>query len=138
MRHSPTLRRLLACLPGLALAMGVAAGSAAAQATAPELAAAKGMLQARLRDNLPAGWQVRVSQRDQALVGFITPPTAEAFQVIYEPARQLELVRRLCPPMDEPIWAAIGAGSDIAIQPTVLGKTGLRTSCRALAASPPA
>lgn len=109
-----------------ALALGAAPGSAKDRL--------ERAMEERVRTSLPASWQVRVRWRETVLVTYLMPPTHEAFDLFYQPARQTELIQRLCPPLSDGLWGEIGDGRDIAIEPAVLGKAGFRVSCRATAA----
>jgi hypothetical protein len=57
-------------------------GQGASAAGSPERA----LLQAELTARTPSNWQVHVSQRDDVLLAFITPPYQEAFDLWYQPA----------------------------------------------------
>lgn len=107
-------------------------------AVAADRAAVKQQLATRVAATLPLGWQSRIVWRERALMLFMTPPVGTGFDVIYKPEATLELVRKLCPPLDDAIWASLEAGQDIDVVPTVLGKSGVKTSCRKLAGAPPA
>jgi hypothetical protein len=120
------------CGIALLLGMAVVGPSEAAENVAP--ASAREHLAQYAQANVPADWKVRVSQRDQVLVVFVTPPTSEGFSLIYDTNASLDLVRKLCPPPDNAIWSEIAPASDIAVTPTILGKTGVRSSCKATAA----
>ena len=120
----------------IALALALPPGATfAAENAVP--AAAKEHLLERARTRLPTDWQVRASQRDDALVLFVTPPTAEAFSLLYDANASIELVKQLCPERGDRLWQEVGPALDIAVQPTILGKAGLRTSCKAVAAESP-
>ena len=132
------MTKLQRTLPRWFMCMGLMmAALPAAPAGAVEAADPKTMLLEKAKAQLPADWQVRVSKRDQALVVFVTPPTSEAFTLLYDTNSSMELVQKLCPKRDEEVWAAVGPDTDIAVQPTILGKTGLRTSCKAVLAEKP-
>lgn len=81
---------------------------------------------------LPEGWTARVRWRGELLVAFLTPRTIqEGFDVFYDARRQTELLAGLCPGADDPAWRLVGPGRDVVIEPEVMGKGGLRVSCRA-------
>lgn len=81
---------------------------------------------------LPEGWTARVRWRGELLVAFLTPRTIqEGFDVFYDARRQTELLGGLCPKAGDPAWRLVGPGRDVVIEPEVMGKGGLRVSCRA-------
>lgn len=77
----------------------------------------------------PQDWNVRVRWRDDVLVAFLSPPVTQAFDLFYDSEEQLAVLRDLCPPKSEPVWQALRAGQDIALEPVVMGKGTVRTSC---------
>lgn len=87
----------------------------------------------RVRTQVPEDWQVRTRWRDRVLITYLMPPIQTSFDLFYDPQRETELVARLCPPADDPLWQSIAPSGDIAIEPTVMGKSGMRISCRATA-----
>lgn len=114
------------------LAVALLAGTAPASADAPEAAMTE-----RVRAQVPADWAVRTRWRDRTLTTFLMPPIQASFDLFYDPAKGADLVGRLCPPSGDPLWQAVGADADIAIEPTVMGKSGMRISCRKTVAEAP-
>jgi hypothetical protein len=108
---------------------------------APALAesAAANLLRERIAGQVGQDWNLRVRWREQALVAFLSPPTVqESFNLAYSPGDQESLVERLCPQPDDPLWHLLTPQQDIAIEMQVLGKGGLRISCRATERPDPA
>jgi hypothetical protein len=83
----------------------------------------RALLQEELAARTPSNWQVHVSQRDDVLLAFVTPPYQEAFNLWYEPAMLREKMLGLCPSPDDPIWGRLQPKQSIAIEPTVGGKS---------------
>lgn len=94
------------------------------------------VLTSELKSRTPSRWEVHVRWREgDLLLATITPwPYQEAFELWYDQPRLLEKLTSLCPGANDPVWAAMTAKQDIAIEPTVGGKTGVeaRVSCRKL------
>lgn len=110
-----------------ALAVGILPQPVPAAATDPA-----GLLSEFVEARVPQDWGVRVRWRDDVLVAFVSPPVAEAFDLFYDSDKQLALLRNLCPPKDEAVWQALQTGQDIAVEPVVMGKGGIRASCHDL------
>jgi hypothetical protein len=90
------------------------------------------MLKDGTEAQLPEGWQARVRWRDRTLVAFLTAPTVQqSFDLFYDPERGAELVAELCPRRTDILWQELSPDQDVAIEPEVMGKGGLRVSCRA-------
>lgn len=104
---------LACCLTGLAKTAVFAGPS-------PEAA----MLSQEIAAKVPPDWQIHVTWREVQLVAFVTPPYQEAFDLWYEPAKLHAAMLRLCPERNDVLWARLGPDKQIAIQPTVGGKSG--------------
>lgn len=89
-----------------------------------------------LRDEIiarvPQNWQVHVSPRDRTLVIFLMPPYQEAFNLWYEPQKLREKMLALCPGSTDKIWTKLSLDQNIAIEPTVGGKSAkaMRLTCK--------
>lgn len=81
---------------------------------------------------VPQNWQVHVSMRDRKLVIFLMPPYQEAFNLWYEPQKLREKMLALCPGRTDKIWTKLSLDQDIAIEPTVGGKSAeaMRLTCK--------
>ena len=81
---------------------------------------------------VPQNWQVHVSMRDQTLVVFLMPPYQEAFNLWYEPEELREKMLALCPGPTDQIWTKLSRDQNIAIEPTVGGKSAeaMRLTCK--------
>lgn len=112
-----------------ALAVGILPQPASAAAADPA-----DLLSEFIEARVPQDWGVRVRWRDDVLVAFVSPPVAEAFDLFYDSDKQLALLRDLCPPEGEAVWQALRTGQDIAVEPVVMGKGGVRASCHDLLA----
>ena len=135
------MSRQLVTVSALAVLLYPQAGAAAEVAGVADAAeAAQAEVARQVGARLPDGWTARVRWRgDRLLVAFLTPRTIqEGFDVFYDARRQTELLAGLCPEADDPVWRLLGPGRDVAIEPEVMGKGGLRVSCRATLAEAPA
>ena len=96
------------------------------------------LLQRQLADRVPNTWQIHATLREGVLVGFVTPPYQEAFNLWYEPQKLQEKLESLCPGRDDAIWNQLPPNMKLVLQPTVGGKSadGLRVGCQR--AAPPA
>lgn len=103
-----------------------------AHAEAPEA-----LMSERVKAQVPADWMVRSRWRDRVLVTYLMPPIQTSFDLFYDAAKETDMVGRLCPPAEDPLWEAVGSDVDIAIEPTVMGKSGMRISCRKTLAEAP-
>jgi hypothetical protein len=119
------------------VAFGLLAGLNPSSA-APETTPAD-LLRDETLAKVPPNWQVHVSWRDNALVVFLMPPYQEAFDLWYEPEKLRDKMLQLCPGPTDVIWAKLPADRDVAIEPTVGGKSAvaMRLTCKR-AAPPPA
>jgi len=108
------------------------------QATSAEQSEDAKRLQHELAAKVPSTWQIHVTQRDGQLLGFVTPPYQEAFNLWYEPQKLQEKIQSLCPAPQDAIWSQLPAAMQLTLQPTVGGKSadGMRISCSR--AAPPA
>ncbi|MFY9642050.1 MAG: hypothetical protein WA384_20795 [Rhodomicrobium sp.] len=88
-------------------------------------------VQQELAAKVPSTWQIHVTQRDGHLLGFVTPPYQEAFNLWYEPQKLQEKLQSLCPAPQDAIWGQLPAAMELTLQPTVGGKSAdsLRISC---------
>jgi hypothetical protein len=82
------------------------------------------MLGQEISSKVPSNWQVHVSWRGDQLLAFVTPPYQEAFNLWYEPEKLRAVMLDLCPGAADAIWARLGPGKQIAVEPTVGGKSG--------------
>ena len=100
----------------------------------------RAFLQKELEAKVPSNWQVHVSQRDDVLLAFVTPPYQEAFDLWYEPAALKERMVGLCPAAGDAVWSELAPQELIVIQPTVGGKSadGVKLTCPRGGARPPA
>jgi hypothetical protein len=89
------------------------------------------MLEDELIGKVPTTWLVHVSSRKDTLLAFITPPYQQAFDLWYEPTKMREAMMALCPSAEDAIWQRLGRDGNIAIEPTVGGKSAddLRALC---------
>jgi len=119
------MRTKLACI--LACCTVLFAFVAASAEETPEAA----MLRSEIGAKVPATWQIRVAWREDQLVAFITPPYQEAFDLWYEPDKLRVKMLSLCPAKDDALWAPLGQGKQIAVEPTVGGKSddSMRLTC---------
>ena len=80
---------------------------------------------------IPSDWQVHVSWRDNQLVAFVTPPYQQAFDLWYEPEKLRAKMLSLCPSKDDSLWRLIGQDKQVAVEPTVGGKSdvAMRLTC---------
>lgn len=94
------------------------------------------VLRQEFQTRVPKHWQVRLSQRERFILVSLMPPNQEAFDLWYDPEKQLASLRRLCPEPGHEIWGLIGPDQDIVLDPTVGGKSvpQMRLSCRKLMA----
>jgi len=122
----------------LALAAGFAAlqaiGSMAVAGGSPEAR----LLQEEIAARVPSNWQVHVSYRDKALVVFLMPPYQEAFDLWYQPELLREKMLSLCPKSGDAIWTKLQPEQDVAIEPTVGGKSAESMRLVCPRAAPPA
>jgi hypothetical protein len=81
------------------------------------------LLNQEIAAKVPRNWQIHVTWRDKVLLAFITPPYQEAFDLWYEPTKLHETMLNLCPKSGDPIWRQLGPGEEVAMQPTVGGKS---------------
>ncbi len=124
----------LGCLLTASAAAVLFAGPSAATADQATDLVARG-----IAERAPAGWQIRVRWRNDALTAFVTAPTVQqSFDLFYDARRQADLISRLCPSAPDPVWNLLDVRQDIAIEPEVMGKGGLRVSCRATLREAPA
>lgn len=89
------------------------------------------MLTQEIGAKVPAAWQIHVTWREDELLAFVTPPYREAFDLWYEPERLRATMLSLCPAKDDSLWARLGQGKRIVVQPTVGGKSdnAMRLTC---------
>jgi hypothetical protein len=82
-------------------------------------------LQRQIEAKLPRGWTLRASWRGDTLVAFIS---------LYQPERQLSILRDLCKQITPSAWELAGAGKAIALEPVISGKgaTSMRVDCKDL------
>ena len=80
---------------------------------------------------MPGDWQVHVSWREDQLVAFVMPPYQEGFDLWYEPETLRSKMLSLCPPDGDSVWQLIGQDKQIAVEPTVGGKSdvAMRLTC---------
>jgi hypothetical protein len=88
-------------------------------------------LQEALTAKVPSTWQIHVTQRGGTLLGFVTPPIQEAFDLWYEPQRLQQKLQSLCPAASDQVWSRVSSTADLVLQPTVGGKTadGMQVNC---------
>ena len=93
---------------------------------------ALGELKSHLEQKAPRHWQVHVRWRDGVLLASFMPPYHEAFDLWYKPESLLQKMSDLCPKRGARIWDMLRGDQDVALEPTVGGKTTLemRVSCR--------
>ena len=93
---------------------------------------ALGELKDHLEQRAPRHWQVHVRWRDGMLLASFMPPYHEAFELWYKPDSLLQKMSDLCPKRGARIWDMLRGDQDVALEPTVGGKTTLemRVSCR--------
>jgi hypothetical protein len=103
---------LACCAIGLADREAPAEPSAEAAVLTQEIAA-----------KVPSNWQIRVTWRDKQLLAFVTPPYQEAFELWYEPEKLRATMLNPCPAKNGALWGRLGADRQIAVQPTVGGKS---------------
>jgi hypothetical protein len=111
--------------------------SGAALTTAPQISDAQDIvpvaaLKNQLESKAPSNWQMHVRWREGTLLASFMPPYQEAFDLWYQPESLLQKMRHLCPEPGDEIWQMLRADQDIAMEPTVGGKTAIemRVSCR--------
>jgi hypothetical protein len=93
---------------------------------------ALGELKDHLEQRAPSHWQVHIRWRDGVLLASFMPPYHEAFELWYKPDSLLQKMSDLCPKRGARIWDMLRGDQDVAVEPTVGGKTTLemRVSCR--------
>jgi hypothetical protein len=107
---------------------GIAPHTAAAQAQ-PD--AAKAELVRQIEPHLPSNWSFRATWRDAKLVGYVSPTTQEAFDLLYEPERQKQVLSDLCEKLTPAVWELVGADASIALEPVIGGKSAdVRLDCK--------
>jgi hypothetical protein len=89
-------------------------------------------LQRQIEGQLPRGWTLRVSWRGATLVAFISPPVSESFDLLYQPERQLSMLRDICKQITPAAWELAGSGKSIALEPVISGKgaMSMRVDCK--------
>ena len=90
------------------------------------------MLSQEIASQVPPNWQIHVSWRENQLVAFVTPTYQEGFDLWYEPQKLRAAMLKLCPGRDDPLWVRLSSGKQIAVQPTVGGKSddSMRLTCQ--------
>jgi hypothetical protein len=89
-------------------------------------------LSEEIASKAPSNWQIHVTWRENQLVAFVTPPYQEAFDMWYKPEKLRAAMLKLCPGRDDPLWGRLASGKQIAVQPTVGGKSddSMRLTCQ--------
>ncbi|MBV9758633.1 MAG: hypothetical protein JO047_16435 [Alphaproteobacteria bacterium] len=115
----------IAAIAGTAVLAAIAPAVVAGELTALDL------LRQELGAKAPAGWQLHVSRREDAIVAFITPPYQQAFDLWYEPDKLRAAMQSFCPAKDSPVWREMRSGETLMVVPTVGGKTAdtMRITC---------
>jgi hypothetical protein len=88
-------------------------------------------LQQEIGRHIPPDWTVHASWRGSTLVGFVAPPIQQSFELLYEPDKQIEVLRGLCRQLTPAMWHKVGADNAIALEPVISGKgsIGMRVGC---------
>jgi hypothetical protein len=115
----------------LALSLSCFAAAFASVAAYAEQTSETGMLANEIAAKVPADWQIHISWRDNQLVAFVTPPYQQAFNLWYDPEKLRTTMLNLCPAKDDAVWAHLGQDKQIAVEPTVGGKSdvAMRLTC---------
>jgi len=112
------------------LLIGIACVGPASVVAQPNPDAAKQELVRQIQPHIPANWSFRAAWRDSTLVGYVSPPTQEAFDLLYDVNRQKQVLDDLCASLTPAVWELIAADESIALEPVIGGKTGnVRIEC---------
>jgi hypothetical protein len=83
-----------------------------------------------LQGKLPTDWSViRIVKDENLLITYLTMPVQKAFELAYQPEDTRDLLEKLCPPADQPVWSVLGP-SDMALEPVANGKGFFRVRCK--------
>ncbi len=83
-----------------------------------------------LQGKLPTDWSViRVVKDENLLITYLTMPVQKAFELAYQPEDTRDILQKLCPPADQPLWSVLGS-SDMALEPVANGKGFFRVRCK--------
>ena len=106
------------------LLIGIACVAPVSVVAQPNPDAAKQELVRQIQPHIPANWSFRAAWRESTLVGYVSPPTQEAFDLLYDVNRQKQVLDDLCARLTPALWELISADESIALEPVIGGKTG--------------
>ena len=112
------MRRLAITLAALAAGAPIPGGAQ------PQAADAKQELVRQIEPHIPSNWSFRAAWRDSTLVGYVSPPTQEAFDLLYDVNRQKQVLDDLCARLTPAVWELIAPDESIALEPVIGGKSG--------------
>jgi len=112
------------------LLIGIACVAPVSVVAQPNPDAAKQELVRQIQPHIPSNWSFRAAWRESTLVGYVSPPTQEAFDLLYDVNRQKQVLDDLCARLTPAVWELIAADESIALEPVIGGKTGnVRIEC---------
>ncbi|HEY0525306.1 MAG TPA: hypothetical protein VGD08_18075 [Stellaceae bacterium] len=83
-----------------------------------------------LKGKLPTDWSVvHIVKDENLLITYLTMPVQKAFELAYQPEDTRDMLQKLCPPSDQPLWSVLGP-SDMALEPVANGKGFFRVRCK--------